>query len=77
MLNKLYKKAEHISDGMAANEQALLKLAKALNPDFPMAEGFKSQWIAAREEIFVKEEELANVLKEIKALEPIKYSYYE
>ena len=42
-----------------------------------MAEGFKSQWIAAREEIFVKEEELANVLKEIKALEPIKYSYYE
>ena len=36
MLNKLYKKAEHISDGIAAN-----------------------------------------VLKEIKALEPIKYSYYE
>ena len=77
MLDTLYKKAEKISDGIASSEQTLLKLAKALNPAFPMADGFKTQWMMAREELFIKEDELAAVLVEIKFLEPINYSDYE
>jgi hypothetical protein len=77
MLDKLHKQAESLSYTIAAIEQKLLMLAKALNPDYPMAAGFKAQWILARDELFTKEEDMANLLKEMKALQPTTYTYYE
>ena len=77
MLDTLRNKLEHINSELDVLDRVLLKMAKALNPDMPMADGFKANWISCRDAILEKEYYRNNIVLEISSLDSTMFTEWE
>jgi hypothetical protein len=67
-INTLTSHCEYLEYQLNDAEHKLLAAAMALNPDFPMADGFKAQWNTYKARINQVQEELNAVIEEINEL---------
>jgi hypothetical protein len=68
MRDVLECRAEFLQSELEHLNEKFLKMAKNLNPHLPMGDGFKNQWIDARQACNAKEAELRETLKELDEL---------